>query len=168
MNGKRAPQHSYRVGTGATSLLMILIILVMTIMSVLAYSASRSEQGLLERSIGVSDGIRQAQNQAWQTVAAVDSLLLSVRSEAADETLDGAEICEKLAQCDGLPEGVTAEDGEVSFTEEISDSLRLEVSLQVKGTDTSKRYGISAFRLVSGPEDSLDEPDYLDVWKGEE
>lgn len=149
----------YRIGTGATSLLMVLVILCLTVMSVLACTAAGNEESLQQRRTGVALAMRRAQNTCWQITAQIDTALVQRRTEGSD--LSPAEY---LTRAGVLPEGAQTEEDTVSFAVPATDMITMQVTLRLYSEGT-RRFSITRFTSVSGGDALFDNENYLEVWQ---
>lgn len=72
---------AYRIGTGATSLMMILVILCLTALSVVSYTSARSELSIARRAAAVDEAVYAAMDQGYDCLAALDAAWLEARSQ---------------------------------------------------------------------------------------
>lgn len=72
---------TYRIGTGATSLMMILVILCLTALSVVSYTSARSELSITRRATEVQEAVYAATAEGYDRLAELDAALY-----AADAT----------------------------------------------------------------------------------
>ena len=81
---------TYRIGTGATSLLMILVILCLTALSVVSYTSAHSELSITRRAAKVQEAVYAATAEdGWQLILPVTEkleLTLRVRLTPGTET----------------------------------------------------------------------------------
>ena len=68
----------YRIGTGATSLMMILVILCLTALSVISYTSARSELAVARRTAEVNSQVYAAMDRGYDLVAALDAALWDI------------------------------------------------------------------------------------------
>lgn len=143
----------YRIGTGATSLLMVLVILCLTIFSALCCSATASEKRLSQRMWDTEDAILAASNAAQKRIAQTDSLLLEARENAMDlPTLVSAlwEI---------LPYPARLQESTLSFTLPVNDHLQLQVSMDILPPTSPARYTLTEYLIAPvadiNPEETL-------------
>ncbi|MDO4483064.1 MAG: hypothetical protein Q4C54_01125 [Clostridia bacterium] len=148
MAGKK---ESYRIGTGATSLLMVLVILCLTMLSALCYSSASSEKRPRERVSSVQHEVYAAQNTAQRTIAELDAIIASCAGLEGDSYLDA--ISQKIADA-----GMTAElDGdEITFSVPANDNLCLNVALTVNQPGEQTRYTITRYATETINQDDAD------------
>lgn len=60
---------TYRIGTGATSLLMILVILCLTALSVVSYTSAHSELSITRRAAKVQEAVYAATAEGYDRLA---------------------------------------------------------------------------------------------------
>lgn len=78
-------KQEYRVGIGATSMLMIFIVLCLTTLAILALSSARTDYSMTERNVEISLSYYGAVNEAQEVIARVDAALLALRADSVDE-----------------------------------------------------------------------------------
>lgn len=79
----------YRVGVGASSILMILVALALTALSLLALGSARNTAALTARNVEMTEAYYQAAAELQQRLAAIDQAVLGYRQQsdaAFDET----------------------------------------------------------------------------------
>ena len=69
---------TYRIGTGATSLLMILVILCLTALSVVSYTSAHSELSITRRAAKVQEAVYAATAEGYDRLAELDAALYAV------------------------------------------------------------------------------------------
>ena len=120
---KRA--SSVRLGPGAPSLILIFVALSLSALAVLSLMTARNDLKLGERSVQVTQSVYELGEQAEELRAQICAALAAAR-ESGDTSLDGV-----------LPEGVTCEDGIVSFM--VTDG-RAELYCELELLDSDGRY----------------------------
>ena len=66
----------YRVGVGASSILMILVVLSLTALSLLSLSSARNNQALSDRNLSMTVQYYEAAASAQRKLAAIDAVLV--------------------------------------------------------------------------------------------
>lgn len=138
----------YRIGTGATSLMMILVILCLTALSVISYTSARSELAVARRTAEVNSQVYAAMDRGYDLVAALDAALWDIygRGDAAAY----AQACQDAAR----QAGWTVEDSvctvEIPATEKLS--LRVQATL-LPFTEEAARLQLTGFATVSQSEE---------------
>lgn len=78
-------KQEYRIGTGATSTLMIFIVLCLTTLSILSFVSAKADLAMSQRSAGMVIEYYAAAATAQEHIAALDGALKAAREAAADE-----------------------------------------------------------------------------------
>ena len=81
---------TYRIGTGATSLLMILVILCLTALSVVSYTSAHSELSITRRATKVQEAVYAA--EGYDRLAELDAALYAVDATEEAYTQAAAEL----------------------------------------------------------------------------
>ncbi|MCL1963765.1 MAG: hypothetical protein FWF69_01720 [Firmicutes bacterium] len=137
MTGKQ----EYRMGVGASSILMIFVVLSLTTLGMLAFASGRADLTLTERRQAQVEAYYNAAARAERIVAAIDEALLSVRRDP--------EAC--AARVKALADWAidVSDDWVISFTVPVSQSQRIEVALRAAEADAASRYTVERHRLVN-------------------
>lgn len=181
MSEKR-DKTEYRMGTGATSMLMIFIVLCLTTVSILALSTARRDLGMTERNRELVTGYYEGVSQAQQIIMEIDGVLFGMRNQALHEAkglIDaeiegGGEIADEVydamvnsraqeiylsaiqdIEIDGV-ELVLLEDGRLNFIVEMDYDRILDVALTVLPVDDGYRIEVTRHTLA-----------YIDNWEPE-
>lgn len=83
---------TYRIGTGATSLLMILVILCLTALSVVSYTSAHSELSITRRATKVQEAVYAATAEGYDRLAELDAALYAVDATEEAYTQAAAEL----------------------------------------------------------------------------
>lgn len=87
-------KQEYRVGVGASSLLMILVVLCLATLAILSYLSAATDEKFTLREVEMAEGAYAAEARAQEALAALDGLLLDetngADAEALSEALSGA------------------------------------------------------------------------------
>lgn len=146
-------KSEYRVGVGASSVLMILVVLALTALSLLALSSARNTEALAKRNQQMVTDSYEAAADAQLRLMEADQWLLAAREASADE----AAFAQALA--DTLPAGFTLAEGRFSFQTDAGDGRHIAVSATITPYgQAGPRYAVTQHRTVGAPE--RDEPYY--------
>lgn len=139
----KAPE--YRVGIGASSIIMIFIILSLTTLGVLSFASARADMNLSQRRQVQVTAYYEAAAEAQRLIAQVDEALLTARDKEMTPE-------DRAAALQAIHSGITVtDDGLVSLQVEVSDSQRLDVVLRIE-EDTPARYTLTHHHLVNTAE----------------
>jgi len=163
------PKAEYRVGVGASSIMMILVVLAMTALSLLSFSSAQRAEVMGKRSMMMTTAYYEAAAMAQQKLAVMDDILVEAgRGRMTGGTPDageeasvgdrsqgtGASLAQFLSEAfanRGLTDiALAEEDGEVEFS--FSTDAELGRVVLVRGIinlDENPRYRITAHELVS-------------------
>lgn len=133
----------YRVGIGASSILMIFVVLCLTTLGVLSFASARANLNLTTR--------RQAQIEAYYGAAAeAQALLAAIDGRLAAMAQAGEEITPAaLRRLTGLDDAIrVSPDGTVSFSLAVGDAQSLEVALTAQPSADSPRYTLLRHQLT--------------------
>ena len=143
MTNLRKPGSEYRVGVGASSVLMVLVVLALAALSLLSLGSARSNAALSDRNRTMTLGYYQAAAQAQQTLAAMDELAMENASVVTDFNGWNA-----LFARNGLGNVTLGEDGAFSFALDAG----AQRSLAVEGTfspSSAPRLTLTRHELVN-------------------
>lgn len=137
----RSPQ--YRVGIGASSILMIFVVLSLTTLGVLSFASARANLHLTDR--------RQIQVESYYTaVAEAQALIARIDAALAQAAEDpDAYDAQVLALDDMDTRILVEEDRMVSFSLPVGDSQALNVRLAVAEAGDTPRYTMRTHELVN-------------------
>lgn len=138
----------YRIGTGATSLMMILVILCLTALSVISYSSARSELSVARRAAEVNGQVYAAMDQGYDLLAALDAALWEIHAAADEQTY--AQTCYEAARQAGWTVEEDCLSVEIPATEKLS--LRVQAALLPYG-EQGARLEITGFATVTQAEE---------------
>ena len=136
-------QSDYRVGVGATSILMILVVLALAALSLLSLSSARNNENLAQRNLSMTLSYYQAAAEAQRTLAAMDTLVVENRAQTQD-----ADGWNALFAAHGLETVTVTKGGTFSFSLDAGE----ERALVVEGTLTPNalpRYTLTRHELVN-------------------
>lgn len=102
-------RRDFHIGPGAASLLLVAVVVSMGVLGLLALISAHNDQVLTARSQTMAAREYAASAQAEAMLAELDGVLADCGREAADQ----ADYLNRVAAA--LPEGMTIEDGEVSW-----------------------------------------------------
>lgn len=147
----------YRVGVGASSILMVLMVLALTAISLLSFSTARNAEVLTKRNVVMTTAYYEATTRVQQKLAAMDTLMMEKQKEAT--TMDAESLREDLRNL-----GITDiqilrenENWEFLFFEDAGyeRQIRVEGILSLSG---SSRYQVRQHQLISeSASDDFDE-----------
>ena len=130
----------YRIGTGATSLMMILVILCLTALSVISYTSARSELAVARRTAEVNSQVYAAMDRGYDLVAALDAALWDIYGRGDAKAY--AQACQDAAR----QAGWTVEDSvctvEIPATEKLSLRVQGNAPALHRGSGTPAAYGL--------------------------
>ena len=133
----------YRVGVGASSILMVLVVLALAAMSLLSLSAARNSVALGDRTLDMTTNYYQAVSEAQRMLAAMDASL-------ADHAIDNPDAAtwQALLQAHGIPDITVAADLSYSFSVNAGAQRMLEVGGRLTPTQP-QRYTLTRHQLVN-------------------
>lgn len=136
----KAPE--YRVGIGASSIIMIFIVLSLTTLGVLSFASARSDLILTERRQSQVESYYNSVSLAQQMIAQIDSALL--KAAATPETFE--EAVGAIGEIDSL---ITVDGMQISFQLPVGETQSLAITLDVHapGGDAG-RYSLSKHQLI--------------------
>lgn len=147
-------KQEYRVGIGASSMLMIFIVLCLTTLAILALSSARTDSAMTDRNIKIVGDYYAAVNEAQSAIAQIDGSISAIREAALDEAqymqmLEGLSI-------DGYQ--ITHSDGRLlSFSIGAGNDSMVDVTLQAAAFgEMGERYRVLRHTLT-----------YIDNWEFE-
>lgn len=144
---------NYRVGTGASSLLLILVCLCLAMLSVLGYSAAATDHRLSARAAAMNEKVMAADSEAQRMLAQVDALLLRARQDTAES--DYFARVARLAAAAGLD--AVVEGDSITFSVPATEELTLQVALHLTDADDRRRYVITRYAVESATAESFEE-----------
>ncbi len=134
-------KQEYRMGVGASSILMIFVLLSLTTLGVLSFASARADWTLTMRRQEQVQVYYGACSEAQRVIAGVDEALLS-----APDTAEAYAAYIKGLADDRL---TVSEDLLISFVVPINEAQQLEVALQATGPGAAERYVIQYHKIVS-------------------
>ena len=144
-------KHSYAVGPGAASLLMIVVILCLTVLGILGLISARADHRLSMRNQQMSLSYHEASAQLEQALAQLDGVLQSAREGSA---ADDAYLALVRAH---LPEGFTLDGRMAQCQADAGASRVLTMSIEITAyEDLVRRYRVDS--VVLGGEIEAQEP----------
>ncbi len=130
-------EQGYRVGVGASSVLMIFVVLSLTTLGVLSFASARANQTLTARRTAHVEGYYEASAVAQRALAEIDALLM-----AAPEDDEAYAAYVKDMDLSGLPLSVS--DGLLlSFAVPCGDAQELRLSVKAAGPGVTPRYRVT-------------------------
>ena len=138
----------YRVGVGASSVLMILVVLALTALSLLALGSARNTEALTRRGQQMVVSYYEAAADAQLRLMAADQWLLTARKSAVDE----AGYRQALAET--LPEGFALTEEGFAFTLDAGNGRRLAVEARITPlAESGARYVVTRHQSLGTPND---------------
>ncbi len=145
---KSRQKAEFRMGVGASSVLMVLVVLVLTALGLLSFSSAKNAQALTRRNLAMSVGYYQAAAKAQQKLAAMDETLAGLLQKGEALTLPA--ITESFQNA-GLSDVVVEEEGadaDFSFSVDAEYDRSLEVAGKIS-LQGSPRYRVTRHELIS-------------------
>ena len=163
------PKAEYRVGVGASSIMMILVVLAMTALSLLSFSSAQNAEVMADRNMAMVTAYYQAAGNVQYTIAFMDDILMEAENDwmaggppttgeeapSGDDSQDTSASPMQLLWKAFDNRGLTAvsldeEEEDIKFT--FSTDAGYERMILVKGIinlGMNPRYRITAHELVS-------------------
>lgn len=143
MNTGHKPQQEYRVGVGASSILMIFIILCLTTLGVLSFASARANLQLTTRRQTQVQAYYATQAEAQRLLARIDEALLAARAEP--NTYD-----EQVKSLAALDERIAVKNnGTVELTLPVGQTQELHLTLAIGGAEDATRYTVMTHYLIN-------------------
>lgn len=170
-----------RIGTGASSVLMIFVVLCLTAFGVLSLVSARADRHLTDRAQAAAEAYYAADAAVEETLAAIDAALARAGeatgrylSTGTCDILPSASLPESSAGAQAVYEtlaahllagigGVTVTDNTVTFTQAADERKQIAVALTLQPYGQSPRYAMTARRALTLEEGG--DPT-LQVWPG--
>lgn len=148
MNTMNKSPHKteYRVGIGASSILMIFIILCLTTLGVLSFASSRADLSLTSRRVAQSEAYYRGIADSQALIADVDSALYAARQAAGD---DEEAYIASLAAIADISEFISVKESVITLKVPVGDKQRLQIDMTVGGLDDAARYAVTKHYLVN-------------------
>lgn len=152
-------KSEYRIGVGASSIVMMLVVLSLTAMCLLAFSSARNTKTLISRAQSMSVEYYRAADEAQRRFAALDQKLLELREKP---DIDDKAFKKALRSLEGY---------EIAFNDAITFSFELDAGeeryLLVEGTisdltASGERCRITKHTLVDAGS-GFETDEYLDL-----
>ena len=144
------PKTEYRVGVGASSILMVLVILALTAVSLLSFRSARNAEVLAKRSSLMTAAYYQASASAQEQLATLDAALAEML--VSQTSPDVKAMKEQLGSLQLEELDVWQEDDLMAFSfvvdAEYDRQLKVEGLLPMTGTE---RYRLTHYQLMSSP-----------------
>lgn len=137
----------YRVGVGASSILMIFIVLSLTTLGVLCYASARADLILTQKRQAQVEAYYQADAMAQALLAEIDQALLAAGEGGQEAALEG------LADIDPA---IEASDGLITIRLPVGDSQTLHVVLRPQAAGSGARYTLVSHCLYNTADWSVD------------
>lgn len=136
-------QPEYRVGIGASSIIMIFIVLCLTTLGVLSFASARANLVLTERRQEKVEAFYQTDAKAQALIAAIDSALLKAAQQPAEEFEAHVKALSNIDASIQVKGGSRAQ-----FSLPVGDTQTLEVELAIQEPGSAQRYSISKYQLM--------------------
>ncbi len=117
----------YRVGVGASSILMILVVLALTALALLSFSGAKSADVLAKRNQAMVVAYYQAMAKAREKLAALDHVIVEMQKDAS----------------------------QVSASQQLQVGEQTDASLLLSFTQRVAQAGLTDIQIEEGPESSL-------------
>ncbi len=150
-------KQEYRMGVGASSILMIFVILCITTLGVLSFANARANYTLTQRRTAYVETFQTARAQAQRVLAQIDAAL----AQAAQNSGMYGEAVGKLT-VEGT-ELAVSEDLVISFSIPFGEAQSLDIGVRAAGPDAARRYEMAYQYYVNMGEWEPDETLRL-VW----
>ena len=146
------PKTEYRVGVGASSILMVLVVLALTAVSLLSFQSARNADVLTKRNLQMTLAYYQASATAQEKLAGMDNLLAKLQKDNGVPTEESlASLAEQL-EMEEFEVWLEGEEVAFSFVEDAGYQRRLEIK-GVVPTNGADRYQVTKYMLTSDPEE---------------
>lgn len=133
----------YRVGIGASSILMIFIVLSLTTLGVLSFASARANLALTTRRTAQVEAYYEAAAQAQTILSEVDAALLTAQADPETYDLQVRALRESDSRLSVDAKGV------ISFALPVGDTQELRVQVQANGAEAFPRYTLLSHYLMS-------------------
>ena len=153
----------YRVGVGASSILMVLVVLALTAVSLLSYKSAKNAEVLTHRNLQMTTAYYDASAEVQMKLAAVD--VWAAELAAAGGEIDVGAFLAKMEELD-MAEAQAWEEGNgicFSFVEDASHERHIQVEGKISAYETV-RCEISRHQLVSQPAE--EDFEQFQIWGG--
>lgn len=148
MNG----QQEYRMGVGATSMLMIFVVLALTTLSILSLSSAQSDLSMTRRNVELLTEYYNAAAEAQDVLAQVDASCLTLRETAPNQEAYEKGVSEM--QIPGEFLHYNSADMSIQFSLDAGGGRALRVELDILPFDSEgdQRYVLRKHQLVNESE----------------
>ena len=135
------------LGPGAASLILIVVALSLCMMAMLTQITARNDYNLCSRSAEMVQRVYELNSESERRLSELDSVLFSAQQETTDQEAYLARVAKSL------PEGMTLEGDQVSWTEPLDNrNLQCVVRLLPRG-EKQRTQWVSHKLVVDEPED---------------
>lgn len=142
MNNRKT-QQEYRVGVGASSILMIFIVLCLTTLGVLSFASARANLTLTNRRQVKVEGYYEALAKSQGMIADIDNALYVAAQDA--DTYE-----EQVLALESLDEHIAvSSDLAISIRLPVGENQELRIELQANGPEDAQRYTIVEHYLIN-------------------
>ncbi len=156
---KQRSKNEYRVGVGASSILMVLVVLALTAVGLLSFSSARNLEVLTRRNVEMTSAYYTASAEVQKKLAVMDAKL--VETQAAG-TVDPQVVLAALESVGIATEADPQKAGQLKFAFSQDAGHRRHIDVAgVIALSSSSRYQVTQYQLVSEPvDDSYDYDQY--------
>ena len=146
------PKTEYRVGVGASSILMVLVVLALTAVSLLSFQSARNADVLTKRNLQMTLAYYQASAKAQEKLAGMDALLAEILEDSGIPTEEDLAGHAEQLEMEEFEVWLEGEGMTFSFVEDAGYQRRLEVG-GILAEDDGMRFQITKYMLTSDPEE---------------
>lgn len=134
-------KQEYRMGVGASSILMIFVLLSLTTLGVLSFASARADWTLTMRRQEQVQTYYGSSAEAQRRIAEIDETLLAAPKDPAEyEAYVLALASDSTTVTDDLL---------ITFVIPVNDAQQLQVVMRAAGPDASARYTLEQYKIVS-------------------
>ncbi|MEG1774957.1 MAG: hypothetical protein RR367_00510 [Clostridia bacterium] len=137
---------TYRIGVGASSILLIMVVLAMTALALLAYGSASSDEALTQRNLSMSIADYQATARVQTQLALIDEAVYEHREKHASQPL--SEACFSTHGVTDAQWVETADGLAFTLTVELGDNRALIAEGQVFAQG-KQRYTLLSHRFIN-------------------
>ena len=150
MSNDNKPKTEYRVGVGASSILMVLVVLALTAVGLLSFRNAKNAESLTERNLLMTTAYYEASARVQEKLAAMDAELADLRVNA--QSLEEETLIEQLEYLEMEELTFWQEDDGLgfSFVEDANYARQIEVD-GILPEAGERRYIITRYQLISHP-----------------
>lgn len=138
--------REYRIGPGASSLVLIVLVLALTTLGALSIMSAKSEIGLSERTLEMHNNYYAAAARAQDMIAEVDACLVMAR-RSEGEYMDSVRAL--------LPSWATLNGNIAEFSIDAGAERLLVVQMEILPPESAERYAIRLHSLESVSDEGI-------------